>query len=152
MSETEKEFAPERPKPPQWLRTRSSSQLQPSESSDSEDEYIGLQREPIVHTETLTKVDDKNRDLEPPTASSEQAEPETSNNPLPLPADDSQMIPKEGTEIDPDPDLIGSGQESGDVGEPSGEDIPDNTDTDNTQVLELGDTDNDHSNTNIHDK
>lgn len=80
LSETGDESASEKPKPPQRLRTRQNSpQLQHSECSDSEEEYIGFQVDPPVHTETFIRVYDKNRHSEPLMVSDEQVETETSN-------------------------------------------------------------------------
>ncbi len=152
LSETEDERTSERSKPPQRPRTRQSSpQLQQPEYSDSEDECVGFQGEPPVHTETFIKVYDKNN-LQSPTVPGEQVEPETSDTPLPLTVDDPPMMPDEVAETAPDTDKVAGRQESDDIIGPSSEEVADNTDTNNMYVLDLEDMDNDNSNADLPDK
>lgn len=153
LSETEIESASQRPKPPQRPRTRqSSSQLQHPDYSDSEDEYVGFQGDQPVHTETFIKVYDKNKHLEPHVISDGHDEPETSNTPLPLTVGDPQTMSDEVIETGPDTDGMHGEQGSDDTVEPSSEKVAGNTDTDDMHVMDLKNTDNDHSNTDLPDR
>jgi len=144
LSETDDESAPERLKPPKRPSTRQNSpQLQQSECSDSEDEYVGFQVDPHVHTETFIRVYDTNRYLEPLMVSDVQIELETSNMPLPPTVGDPQIMPDEVIEAGPDTDRVEARHDSDNAVEPPIDDMP---------MLSVEDVDDDHSNTDLPDQ
>lgn len=126
--------------------TENQAQLQEPDCADSEDEYLGFRGDPPVHTETFIKVCDKNKYLEPPIVYDERDEPETFNIPLPLTASDPHTMPDEVIQTDSDTDGMDGEQESVDIVEPSGEEVPGNTDTDDVRVFDQRNIDNDNSN------
>uniref|UniRef100_A0A3P8RRT6 Gypsy retrotransposon integrase-like protein 1 n=1 Tax=Amphiprion percula TaxID=161767 RepID=A0A3P8RRT6_AMPPE len=162
LSEAEPENKADKPKPSCRLRTRKSPpQPQEADSSDSEDEYVFFQGEPMTHTETFIRVYDKDKNLGHNTLLNDQTEPEISESPLPSAAGDSQLMPAEGTETDPD--KTGCDQESDNAVEQTDENAAQSSaDINNLQGLELSNAccsdmvdqtpDDDGSNTDLHNQ